>query len=413
MKIAVLGAGITGLSIAEELRRDGHQVVLIDRVMPGDPGQTSFGNAGLLANFAVVPIPVPGLLAKAPWMVLNRDSGLFLRWAYLPRMLPWLARYMAHARPADVERISATLAMLVSDTLEAHQRLAAGTGAERYIEERRCIFLYPGRAGWEKETLQTRLRRAAGLDWDLLDRDALLAQDPELGPDQGFGIAYKGGGHLTDPGAYSAALFGHFCREGGRFLRGEIADLRSEEAGVSVAVGGETIAAERAVLAMGAFSGRLAERLGHKARLEAERGYHMMLEGPSHMPPEPYILVDGKMAVTPMDGGLRVAGLTEFGGLRARPSPRATAMQRRRLARLYPRLTWSGERIWMGRRPTTVDSLPVIGEAPKAKGVYFAFGAQHIGLTIGPKTGRLIADMIAGRTPNLELADCRAGRFDG
>ncbi|GMG84648.1 FAD-binding oxidoreductase [Paralimibaculum aggregatum] len=412
MRIAVLGAGITGVATAEWLRRDGHEVELIDRIEPGDPRQTSFGNAGILAANAVVPVPVPGLLAKAPRMLLDPDGPLFLRWSYLPRLLPWLTRFLAHGRLAEVERISRMLGALVLDSVDQHRRLAEGTGAERHIGDGHYTFLYPDRAAWEKDKLGNRLRQEAGIRCETLDRAALTAADPELGPDYGFAATFRDSGNVTDPGAYTAALFAHFIREGGRFRRAEVEDVRPDGEGVMIRAGGEEIAADRAVLAMGAWSGRLAERLGHRAGMESERGYHLMLENPSHMPPGPYMLTDRKCAASPMEGGLRLAGLAEFGGLAAGPSAAPTALQRRAVRRLYPRLTWEGESVWLGHRPSTVDSLPMLGQAPKAPGVYFAFGAQHLGLTMAPKTGRLIADMIAGRPPNIDLADCRVGRFD-
>ena len=169
---------------------------------------------------------------------------------------------------------------------------------------------------------------------------------------------------------------------------------------------------DRAILAAGAWSGTLARRLGHRAALESERGYHLMLTGTDFRPPNPYMIVSRKFAVTPMDTGIRCAGLAEFAGLKAGPTRAPIELLRRQVKVLYPDLEWEGESTWMGHRPSTTDSLPMIGESPRARGVYFAFGAQHVGLTSGPKTGRLIADLIAGRHPNLDLSPFRVGRFD-
>jgi D-amino-acid dehydrogenase len=412
MRIAVLGAGITGVSAAEWLRRDGHDATLIDRVEPGDPAQASYGNAGVLANSGVVPVPVPGLMAKARRMLLDPDEPLFLRWSYLPRLLPWLARFLGHGRREEVERISRALADLVGDTADQHRALAAGTGAERYLGTGRYTYLYRDRAAWEADGLGRALREAAGLRAEALDRQRLLALDPELGEDYRFGLSFEESGHVTDPGRYLAALFAHFRGQGGVFLRAPVEDVRPEGEGVRVTAGGEARAFDRAVIALGAWSGPLVERLGHRAALESERGYHLVLEGASHRPPGPMMLTDAKFVAGPMEDGLRLAGLVEFGGLDAPPSQAPVRLLRRRLRRLYPRLSWEGERVWMGHRPSTTDSLPVIGESPKAPGVWLAYGAQHLGLTMGPKTGRLIADGMAGRRPNIDLAPVRPGRFD-
>lgn len=413
MRIAVLGAGIVGLSTAEWLRRDGHEVTLIDRVEPGDPSQTSYGNAGVLANNGVVPVPVPGLVAAAPRMLLDPDGPLFLRWSYLPRLLPWLVPFLMTGRRTQVERISRALADLVGDTADQHRALARGTGAERFFGTGRYTFLYHDRADFEADAFGQALREAAGLVSEPRDRAALLAADPHLGERYGFGLTFRDSGHLTDPGGYSRALFAHFRRTGGAWRQAEIDDVAPRGAGVDVVAGGETLRADHAVLALGAWSGRLARRLGHRPGLESERGYHLMLEGASRRPPEAYMLKDSAFVATPMAAGLRLAGLVEFGGLSAGPSPGPTAFQRRRVRDLYPDIAWEGERVWMGHRPSTRDSLPFIGESPTARGVWFAFGHQHLGLTAAPKTGRMIADLIAGRRPNIDLGPFRVGRFDG
>ena len=411
MRIAVLGAGIVGLATAERLRRDGHDVTLIDRAAPGDPAQASHGNAGVLAAGGVVPVPVPGLLAEAPRMLFDPEGPVFLRWSYLPRLLPWLVPFLASARRVDT--ISRGLAALVTDTLAEHRALVRGTPAERFLERGRYTHLYRDRAACEADALGQRLRAAAGIEVETRDRAALTAEDPHLGPRYGFGLAFRDSGHVSDPAGYARALFEHYRREGGGWRAGEVAAITPRSAGIDVTAAGESGHYDHAVLALGAWSGPFARRLGHRPGLESERGYHLMLEGPSHMPPVPYMLTDSSFVAAPMAGGLRLAGLVEFAGLAARPSPGPTALQRRRVRDLYPDITWERESVWLGHRPSTRDSLPFIGESPKARGVWFAFGHQHLGLTAAPKTARLIADMIAGRRANIDLSPYRVGRFDG
>lgn len=412
MRIAVLGAGITGLSAAIWLAREGQTVTLIDRVEPGDAAQASYGNAGILAVASVAPVPVPGFLAELPRLLFSPESPLFLRWGYLPRALPWLLRHLSHGRRAEAERIAHALAALIGDAPEAHAALAAGTGAARHLETARYVTLYRDRAAAEADATALAVKAAAGVEPRHLDRAALLEADPRLGPAYGHGLAWDGAGRVSDPGRYMTALFAHFREIGGQFLRAEARACRPTETGVAIETEAETLSADRAVIAMGAWSGPLVRALGHDPALESERGYHLALEGASHAPPHPYLLSDWAVGVQGIGGTLRFAGLDEIGGLDAGPRPGPTAYQRARVRRLYPDLAWEGERVWMGHRPTTPDSLPVLGPSPKAPAISLAYGGQHLGLTQGARAGRLVADQILGRTPNIDMRPYRAGRFD-
>jgi len=414
MKVIVVGAGITGVSAAEWLRRDGHEVTLIDRVRPGDPTQTSYGNAGILARSGVVPVSVPGLIWKAPGMLLDRDSPLYLRWSYLPRLMPWLLRYMWNGRRSKVEEIARGLAPLVGDTVDQHLSLARGTPAARFIQHGFYTAIYRDRAAFEGDAFGFALRRAHGFEWEEWDRAALREYDPELSEAYTFGAALKDHGFITSPAGYVAALAEHFEREGGTFLQGEVADIAQIDGGRGAVTltGGARREADRVVLAAGVWSGKLAGKLGHRAAMESERGYHLTLTGASHKPPAPYMVADAKMAVTPMEEGLRFAGTVDFGGLDGPEQTAPLESLRRRVRQIYPRLEWDGEETWMGQRPSTVDSLPLLGASPKAPAIHFAFGGQHLGLTMGPRIGRMTADMIAGRKPNIDIAPYRVDRFD-
>ena len=169
--------------------------------------------------------------------------------------------------------------------------------------------------------------------------------------------------------------------------------------------------ADKVVLAAGAWSAKLAKQVGVKVRLEAERGYHISMYAPSHMPPNPYMVADGKFVVTPMDGFLRAAGVVEFAGVDAAASEAPVRLIERGLKKLYPNLEFERAETWMGRRPTTPDSLPVVGESVRAPNILHAYGGQHIGLTIGPKLGRITADLVVGRHSNTDLTPFGPDRF--
>jgi D-amino-acid dehydrogenase len=408
--VAVIGAGIVGVSTAIWLQRDGHDVVLVDRAGPGEA--TSHGNAGMLASCSVVPVTVPGLIGKVPGMVLDPDSPLFLRWSYLPRMIPWLVRYLARCRPAETARIAAALHLVTGDSLDEHRRLAAGTPAEKWIAPSDYVFAYRDRAAFAADAFGWNLRKTAGYSWQELDAAAFRAYDPGFGGAIGFAVTVGGHGHIKDPGAYVKDLARHFEEQGGTVRRAEVLDFVEEGGRLrALATTEGPIACSRAVVAAGAWSKRLTARLGLDVPLESERGYHIELYDPSVMPRAPTSVVAGKFVATPMDGRLRCAGIVEFGGLDAGPSEKPFRLLLKRITEAMPGLTWSRLERWMGHRPATADSIPLIGELSRRPGIYAAFGHHHIGLTGGPKTGRMIADLIAGRRPNADLAAFRPDRF--
>ncbi|QDL92331.1 FAD-binding oxidoreductase [Paroceanicella profunda] len=409
MRVVVVGAGITGVCAAEWLRRDGHAVTLVDRVPPGDRGQASFGNAGLLARCSVVPVSVPGLLAKAPGMLLDPDSPLFLRWSYLPRLLPWLVPFLRNGRRERMETIVGDIAALTNDSVEQHEALAAGTPAARFIRRGEYGFLYPDRAAFEADAMSYALKRAHGFTWEEHEGAALQARDPGLQPGHGFLATFPDHGWITAPGPYVAALAETFRAGGGVVRAAEVADVKP---GTVTLAGGEELQAERIVLSAGIWSRRFAEGLGYTVPLEAERGYHLMLRGASHAPSHPCMVTAGKFVVTPMEAGLRLAGVVEFGGTAAPPSAAPVDLLRRQVRKVYPGLTWEEEESWMGFRPSLPDSVPMLGESPRAPGVILAFGSQHLGLTIGPRLGRMVADLAAGRRANLDLTPYAVDRFN-
>lgn len=405
----VVGAGITGVAAAIRLRRMGWAVTIVDRAPPGDRGAASFGNGGILARCSIVPVPVPGLLAKAPRMLLDPGQPLYLRWSYVPRMLPFLARYLSHAKEPEVRRIAAALAGLTGDSVDEHRALAAGSPAESFIHTGDYGFLYRDRAQYEKDGWGHAIRREHGFVPREIGRSELLERDPALGEAWTFGAIFPDHGWIANPGAYVAALAETFVREGGAIRRAEVVAL--DGAGKATLAGGAVMRADRIVLAAGAWSAKLAAGLGLKLPMESERGYHLALRSPTSRPAHPWMVSEVKAVTTPMEFGIRMAGIVEFGGLEAGPSGAPPKLLRAAAERIWPGLEWESEEDWMGHRPVLADSLPAIGEVPGAPAVICAFGGQHVGLTAGPRIGRLAAEIAAGARPNADLAPCAPGRF--
>lgn len=414
--VVIIGAGIVGVATAIWLSRAGRRVTLIDRAGPGEGA--SGGNGGVLASASIVPVTVPGLLAKAPRMLFDPDQPLFLRWSYLPRLAPWLWRYLAEARADRTRATARALAAIIGDSLAQHQALAAGTAAAARVVPCDYSYLYRDRAHFDGDAFGWGLRRDAGFRWDELEGAALRNYDPAWGPQIGFAARLGGHGRIDDPGAYLRDLAAHAEGLGARLVRAEAQAVVIEAGrvtGLRIATpggqGGEVIACDALVLCAGAWSGVLARQLGLQVPLETERGYHLDLFGASIMPKAAAMVAAGKFVATPMTDRLRLAGIVEFGGLTAGPSRPPFALLLKNIRAAMPGLTWDHAEEWMGHRPAPADSVPVIGALPGAAGAYAGFGHHHVGLTGGPRTGRILADLICGRAPNLDLAPYAASRF--
>lgn len=410
-RILIVGAGITGVSTALWLQRDGWATTLIDPIRPGSSGQTSFGNAGLLARASLMPVATSALMRKAPAMLLNPDAPLFLRWSYLPRLLPWLAAFIRNVSETRIREIAQGLTAMTADTNEQHLALAQGSIAARHIRQDSLLTLYPERRDYEADSLTIALRKEYGFVPDILNRAEIVERDPHLGPSYNFATKFGDYCWIASPGDYVSDLFQLYLDRGGEFLRARVTGLATGEKPAATLESGDILDAEKIVLAAGVWSRDLAKTLGIRMVMEAERGYHLSIKNPAFTAPQPYMVTDAKLVVTPMQGALRAAGIVEFAGIDAPAKDAPIRLIKRAMGKLYPGLEIGETESWMGRRPTTADSLPVLGEAASAPNIIHAYGGQHLGLTIGPKLGRLVADLIGGRRPNIDLAPYRPDRF--
>ena len=407
--VIVIGSGITGVSCAEELRRSGAKVTLIDRVEAGDPAQTSFGNAGILAREGIMPIANPSMLKMIPQILLSPNSPVYLKWSYLAKFSPWALQFIMNGTRPKALPIILALNELIYDTVENHIQLSKNTDAARFIEKGDMTLLYRNRKQFSSDKFANQTRRNLGIIWEELSRDKLLDRDPHISKLYQFGLAYKNHGWITNPAAYVSSLAKHFQKNGGKILIGEVSKINGNNVELK---GGIILKAENIVLATGAWSKNLASQLGHNIPLQAERGYHLSLKNASHMPPNTYLITDKKFGLTPMDGFLRCAGQSEFAPLEMPPNPKAIKNLRKFLFRFYPKLEYESETIWQGTRPTLPDSLPMIGRSSKNTSVIFAFGGQHLGLTMGPKVGKMVRDIIFERQTNINMKPYSSDRFD-
>ncbi|MEM9475163.1 MAG: FAD-dependent oxidoreductase [Pseudomonadota bacterium] len=409
-RVIIAGAGIVGVSTGIWLRRfSDAEVTIIDRLPPGEG--TSHGNAGVLAACSVAPVTAPGLLGKAPRMLLNPDFPLFMRWGYFPKLVPWLLKYLGHANDSDTRRIAKGLTTIVGDTVDQHKALVSQTDAADWVTESDYSFAYANRAAFEGDVYTWALRREAGFAPVLREGAEVQAHEPNLSPDIGLLATMSDHGFVRDPGGYVKALAAVFEGLGGQVRQAEIKDFETEDGTVTAALTSQgRVPCDRAVLATGVWSKPLMQKLGLSIPIETERGYHIVFRDAEGGPSHPIMVASGKFVATPMAAGLRCAGVVEFGGLEAGPNKAALSLLRKHTKAAFPKLTHAEEIEWLGHRPAPSDSLPLIGEV-RNTGIYTAFGHHHIGLTGGPKTGRMVAGLVAQQPVNTDLAAFSPMRF--
>jgi D-amino-acid dehydrogenase len=409
-KIVVIGAGIVGVSTAIWLQRDGHKVVLIDR--EGPAAGASLGNGGVLVPSGIIPVNSPGLISNAPGMLMRSDSPLFIHWPYLPKMLPWLMRYLSRSNAADARQTAQALRPLLHDSVCQHIELAKGTGAEKWIKPCDYVFVYDNRAAFEKNAFAWDVRRELGIDWDVMNSDEFECYDAEFGHIGEYALRLPDHARIADPGMYVTELAQHFQQQGGELIIAGVEDIKLSGAVVqAVKTDQGLVDCEAAVVTAGVCSKPLLQKLGLRIPMESERGYHIDLINPSAMPKSAMMVASGKFVITPMEGRIRCAGIVEFGGLEASANKAPLDFLKKSIHQTCPKLEYDAVEEWMGHRPAPADSIPFIGNVPKAPNVYAAFGHHHVGLTGGAKTGRLIADMIAGRNLGIDMQPYETSRF--
>ena len=413
-RVGVIGAGMVGVCAASWLQRDGHSVFLLEAAEPGRGA--SFGNAGCFNGSSVTPVSMPGVIANVPRWLFDPLGPLSLRWSYLPTIAPWLLRLIRAGTPEKVRAQARALRPLVGPTLETLKVLVSAAGAEDLVHRLGHLYVYRSAEGLEKDRLAWDMRRENGVEIDTFDADELRQLEPALSRDYVRGVLVRENGHTSNPLALVERLVEHFVRSGGELVQGRAYGFRLE-GGRLIAI--QTVAgdlpADAAIVCAGAYSKPLAAALGDRVPLETERGYHLMVRDPEIMPRIPTADADGKFVATPMDTGLRFAGTVELAGLEAPPDWRRARILLEQGRKMLPGLAGSHpqERIsvWMGHRPSLPDSLPVLGPSRATPDVIYAFGHGHVGMTSAPMTGKIVADLVSGRPPSIDVAPFAPGRF--
>ena len=406
----VIGAGVAGLSTALYLQRAGVAVTVIDPLPPA--GGASFGNAGLLSPDTAVPIALPGMLRKVPGWLLNPLGPLSVTPSYFPRALPWLLRWIEAGRLDRVIAISDAMRALHRESLACWQELLGPALYGDLIRPLGQVQVWEGDAEAANSGVERQVRDRHGIKSEALTADDLRQMFPGISREVTRGLLVPGNGHTVSPQRSVSTLGELFRKEGGTLINERAMKLIPREGGGwMVMTNLANRSAEHVVVAMGAWSRQLLDPLGIKVALETERGYHAMLFDPEVMPALPISNKTRAFGVTPMEDGLRVAGTVEIAGLEAPPNEERAKVLVQHAKRMFPALSGAKVRYWMGFRPSTPDSLPILGPAAARPGLHFVFGHGHFGMTGGPPSGRLVARLITGQAPGLDPAPYAAQRF--
>ncbi len=412
--IAVIGAGIVGLSCALWLQRKGFDVSLID---PADPGSgASSGNACTIADYACVPVNSPDIFKSLPKLLFSPDSPLSLRPGYALRHPLWMLDFLLNCRKKKVERSIRLLARLLAQTWDGLDPLLDQADARDLLEQRGCLYLYRTEAQFTAAQAGNARRRRHGVEYREVDGGEIRELEPNLKPEFARGLLFESASHVLNPLTLCQRYFDRFQRDGGTFVRARARavwhGVDSVEVELDAGEPGDAprVAARRVVVAAGAFSKRIEGVPMQLLPLDTERGYHVQYDGLQHLVSRPVSYNEAGFYATPMNEGLRFAGTVEFAGLDAPPNPRRLEFLARRAGELLD-LPAKPDREWLGFRPTLPDALPVIGFSTVSEYILYAFGHQHVGLTLAGITGKLIAELANRETPSLDVKPFSPARF--
>ncbi|GAA5188912.1 FAD-dependent oxidoreductase [Ferrimonas gelatinilytica] len=410
-KMVVLGAGIVGVSIAWHLQKAGYQVTLIDRKEPGN--ETSFGNAGLIQREAIRPYPFPRNLSKILKMIPNQQIDIRYQFAEVVTKAAPLFQYWHHSESGRHEAISSEYATLIDRCVDAHEEMIQLSQAERFISKRGYLEIYRTKQVFEQrcKELEGSLD-GTGVEYNLLNGDELKEVEPAIKTPMAGGVHWKQVWSAQTPHDLVNAYFEHFVSLGGKFVQAEIQSLQRRSEGWAVQLADEELLFDQAVVALGPWAAQWVKPLGLQVPLFFKKGYHIHFAdtGESQLK---YPLVDAEVGyvMAPMPQGVRLCSGAYLAGLEAANRfDQLTQAEQQARSILDMGSTVDAEP-WSGARPCLPDMKPIIGPAPGQKGLWLAIGHGHQGFTLGPITGRLIAQMIEGKETEINMTPFRANRF--
>jgi D-amino-acid dehydrogenase len=410
--VIVLGAGIVGTSAALQLARRGLAVALVDRRSPGE--ETSYGNAGVIGGAGVFPTPFPRSLRKILQVALKRAPEANYHLAALPKLAPWLWAYFQASAPERLEQTARALRPLMALSVAEHETLATEADALRYLRKDGWISLFRSERGYAGLTPQLELGEELGVHAITLDPAETVALEPSLSPVFSRAVHWPNIASVSNPLMLTRAYAALFAARGGVVLQGDARSLHRSGGNWRVDTAEGPVDAPDAVVALGPWSGELLEPLGIRLPLAVKRGYHRHYRPRGNASlTRPVVDAEIGYVLAPMEQGIRLTTGAEFADRDAPPTPVQFDRVMPYAAKLFPLDQPVEDRPWMGSRPCLPDMMPVIGRTPRQPGLWLDLAHNHFGLTLGPVSGRLVADMMMGTTPFADPRPFAAERFLG
>ncbi|WP_281856779.1 NAD(P)/FAD-dependent oxidoreductase [Litoreibacter halocynthiae] len=407
--VTIIGAGIVGICCALSLQERGVKVRLIDRGAPGQ--EASFGNAGVISPWSIIPQAMPGIWKSIPKMLLSVDGPLSVKPSFWPKMIPWGLRFLSHSGEASARAASDAMEVLCQSSVMLYRRHLEGTGHENLVVDSWYVHAFRNADSASLRDLGFQIRQEKGAELELIGRDQIKQVEPALSPDFKAAVLIKGQARARAPGKIAEVLAQKARSQAAEIIRAEITALQRDETGWQLTTTTGMIRAHKLILAAGVWSADLLKPLGLNMPLAAERGYHVAFANPEVTLNNSVMDVDAKIVASSMLDGIRVAGSSEFAAIDAPADPRKEKLLAKQARTMLPDLNTSAMTSWMGRRPSFPDSLPALGQIKNQPGLFAAFGHSHYGLMMAPKTGELIADLVAGVAPNTDLTPFEPLRF--
>ena len=407
-RIGIVGAGIQGISNALFLQKKGFDVTLFDRDEPGSP-VASYGNAGHFSPYACVLMNRPDVLTDVPAMLLSSTGPLALKWNYVLKMMPWFLQFIRNCTTKRMMHTAKNMHQILDLALSAYDELFDDINLDGLVEKKGILYIWNDQSLKSRE-LEIKIRNELGVDQQVVSPKEIHDLEPNIKPFYHGGVYYKYGRHARNPKKILLKLFELFLKKGGKFLKMNVLDINFDEEKPAVKTETQRYIFDKLVIACGAFSKKITDNLGEKIPLDTERGYHVHFKNCDHLLTRPVIFQNRGFGITPMEQGLRVVGTVEFGGLKnplSKPRVKNLINNAKYMLGDLP----EHEDEWLGFRPTLPDFLPVIGPSKNYKNIFYCFGHHHLGWTLGPISGKIIAGMIAEENTNLNLSPYSSKRF--